>query len=508
MRGTMFQKVLVANRGEIAVRIIRALRELGVRVVAVYSEVDREGLPVRLADEAYCLGPASPLESYLAIDKVIEVCRTCGAEAIHPGYGFLAENPIFFQKCARAGITLIGPNARAVQIMGSKISARQAAEAMGVPVVPGATTRLTNEEEIAGKADDIGYPVLLKADAGGGGKGMRIVGGPEEIRGAVRAVRSEALSSFGDDALYLEKYLIRPRHIEIQVLGDQHGNLIHLGERECSIQRRHQKVIEESPSPFVDSNLRMAMGNAAVLAARAIGYDSAGTVEFLVDQERRFYFLEMNTRLQVEHPVTEMVTGIDIVHEMIRSAAGEPLRISQSDVAWRGAAIECRIYAEDPENNFLPSPGVIRVLRSPGGPGVRDDSGVVEGSEVSVYYDPIISKLVAWGQDRSQAIARMIRALREYTVVGIKTTLPFHRWVMEQPAFLRGEVDTSFIDREWSGLPKDLLQGELKAAVIAVALAEKERATGGNSRPDPDRAQSEESPWKIEGRRRQLHSKL
>ncbi|MBI3015692.1 MAG: ATP-grasp domain-containing protein, partial [Candidatus Tectomicrobia bacterium] len=350
----MFQKVLVANRGEIAVRIIRALRDLGVQVVAVYSEADREGLPVRMADEAYCLGPAPPLESYLATDKVVEICRSCGAEAIHPGYGFLAENPEFFQECARAGITLIGPNARAVQIMGSKISARQAAESMGVPIVPGATTRLASEKEIVRKAQEIGYPILLKADAGGGGKGMRIVGSPEEIRGALRAVRSEALSAFGDDGLYLEKYLDRPRHIEIQVLGDRHGNLIHLGERECSIQRRHQKVIEESPSPFVDSSLRGAMGNAAILAARAVGYDSAGTVEFLVDRERRFYFLEMNTRLQVEHPITEMVTGMDIVQEMIRSAAGEPLRISQSDVSWHGAAIECRIYAEDPENNFLP----------------------------------------------------------------------------------------------------------------------------------------------------------
>ncbi|HVF86103.1 MAG TPA: acetyl-CoA carboxylase biotin carboxylase subunit [Pyrinomonadaceae bacterium] len=444
----MFSKLLIANRGEIAVRIIRACRELDISPVAVYSEADAEALHVRLADEAYFIGPSPSSESYLRIARVVEAARGCGAEAIHPGYGFLAENADFARAVADAGIVFVGPPAEAMELMGSKINARRAAVAAGAPVVPGTTEPLTSPDEAREVAARFGYPVMLKAAAGGGGKGMRLVAAEEDIASAFGAARSEAAAAFGDDAVYLEKAVERPRHIEIQIFADAHGNVVHLGERECSIQRRHQKVIEECPSPIDDGTLRARMGEAAVQIARASSYVGAGTVEFLVsDVTREFYFLEMNTRLQVEHPVTELVTGVDLVREQMTVASGALLSFTQEDIRWRGHAIECRVYAEDPDNNFLPSPGRITSLRVPAGPNVRDDGGVYAGAEVSIYYDPMISKLAVWGRTRGEAIERMRRALGEYTVGGIKTTLPFFREIMRDEEFIAAQLDTGFIER-------------------------------------------------------------
>jgi acetyl-CoA carboxylase biotin carboxylase subunit len=443
----MFRKILIANRGEIAVRVMRACRDMDIETVAVYSEADAAALHVRLADEAYLIGPAPSAESYLRIERIIEAARASGAEAIHPGYGFLAENADFARACEAAGITFIGPPAAAIELMGSKINARLAAVAAGAPIVPGTTEPLNSEEEARETAARFGYPVMLKAAAGGGGKGMRLVAGADEIASAFEAAQSEALAAFGDTSVYLEKAVERPRHIEIQVFADAHGHTVHLGERECSIQRRHQKVIEECPSPIDDPVLRARMGESAVRVARAANYVGAGTVEFLVsDVTREFYFLEMNTRLQVEHPVTELVTGIDLVREQITVAAGHALSFTQDDIEWRGHAIECRVYAEDPDNNFLPSPGRINFLRVPAGPNVRDDGGVYAGAEVSIYYDPMISKLAAWGRTRGEAIERMRRALDEYTVGGIKTTLPFFREVVRDDEFIAGRLDTGFIE--------------------------------------------------------------
>jgi acetyl-CoA carboxylase biotin carboxylase subunit len=407
----LFKKILIANRGEIAVRVERACREMGVKTVAVYSEVDRHALHVRYADEAYLIGPPPASESYLVIDKIIDVARKSGAEAIHPGYGFLAENPVFAERCEKEKIKLIGPSAHSMRTMGSKTLARKTVQAAGVPVVPGTVEPIATEEEVLRVSRTIGFPVMLKATAGGGGKGMRLVKEEGDLRSALRMAKSEAKSAFSDDSVYIEKYIEQPRHVEIQFLGDQHGNYVHLCERECSIQRRHQKVVEESPSVIITPEIRAAMGKVAIDAAKAAQYEGAGTVEFLVDKDINFYFLEMNTRLQVEHPITEMVTGVDIVKEQIRIAAGHPLSIRQEEVEQTGHAIECRVYAEDPDNNFMPCPGRITSLRTPGGPGVRDDSGVFEGFEIPIYYDPIISKLVAWGKDREEAIARMKRAL-------------------------------------------------------------------------------------------------
>jgi acetyl-CoA carboxylase biotin carboxylase subunit len=409
----LFKKILIANRGEIAVRVERACREMGVKTVAVYSEVDRHALHVRYADEAYLIGPPPASESYLVIDKIIDVARKSGAEAIHPGYGFLAENPVFAERCEKEKIKLIGPSAHSMRTMGSKTLARKTVQAAGVPVVPGTVEPIATEEEVLRVSRTIGFPVMLKATAGGGGKGMRLVKEEGDLRSALRMAKSEAKSAFSDDSVYIEKYIEQPRHVEIQFLGDQHGNYVHLCERECSIQRRHQKVVEESPSVIITPEIRAAMGKVAIDAAKAAQYEGAGTVEFLVDKDINFYFLEMNTRLQVEHPITEMVTGVDIVKEQIRIAAGHPLSIRQEEVEQTGHAIECRVYAEDPDNNFMPCPGRITSLRTPGGPGVRDDSGVFEGFEIPIYYDPIISKLVAWGKDREEAIARMKRALSE-----------------------------------------------------------------------------------------------
>jgi acetyl-CoA carboxylase biotin carboxylase subunit len=444
------KKILIANRGEIAVRVIRACRELGVSPVAVYSECDRTALHVRYADAAYAIGPSAPRESYLRIDRIVDAAKKCGADAVHPGYGFLAENEAFAAAVRDAGLTFIGPTPEAIATMGSKTAARTAAIKAGVPVVPGTEDPLgaeVTDAEIAAIAKSIGYPLLVKAVAGGGGKGMRTVTDAADLSGAVRAARSEAGAAFGDPSVYLERRLIRPRHIEVQLLGDAHGTVLPFVERECSIQRRHQKVVEETPSLAVSPALRAQMTTAAAAVAKAVGYTNAGTIEFLLDEDGRFYFLEMNTRLQVEHPITEMVTGLDLVRWQIRIARGERLDLDPARLLTPiGHAIECRIYAEDPDNNFLPSPGRIHQLRVPAGPGIRDDSGATAGLDVPIFYDPMISKLVAWAEDRPLAVARMRRALGEYLVTGIKTTVPFFTWLLAQPEFVDGRFHTTYLD--------------------------------------------------------------
>jgi acetyl-CoA carboxylase biotin carboxylase subunit len=504
----MFKKILIANRGEIACRVIRACREMKITTVAVYSVADRDGLHVRMADEAYFIGEAPSSESYLRGEKIIEVAKMSGAEAIHPGYGFLSENAEFVRRVTDEGITFIGPSPEAMEGMGGKISARKIAIKAGVPVVPGTTEPLNSFEEAKEVAANIGYPVMLKASAGGGGKGMRLVGNENDLKNALEAAQSEAESSFGDSSVYIEKAIVRPRHIEIQIFSDKHGNHVHLGERECSIQRRHQKVIEECPSPINDADLRHAMGECAVLVAKAVNYVGAGTVEFLVsDLDKSFYFLEMNTRLQVEHPVTELVTRFDLVREQINVAYGAKLSFSQEDVNWEGHAIECRVYAEDPENNFLPSPGKITRLRLPQGSGVRDDGGVYEGAEVSIYYDPMISKLAVYGRTRQEAIERMRRALREYEVGGIKTTLPFFREIMEDEEFISGRLDTSFINRyNERKKPKEPSETEKDMALIASALAyaDKQKSVSAEAaKPD-----ARISRWAIAGRVGSVANKL
>jgi len=443
----MFKKILIANRGEIAVRVIRACREMGVSTVAVYSDVDRASLHVRKADEAYAIGPAPAPESYLCIDKILAVAKRSGAEAIHPGYGFLSENAKFAQACADAAVKFIGPTPSSMKMMGSKTSARQQMERAGIPFVPGTSSGLVSAEEAAEVAARIGYPVMLKAAAGGGGKGMRLVSTSDELQSALESAQSEAQRSFGDSEVYIEKAIVNPRHIEMQVLADEHGNTVWLGERECSIQRRHQKVLEEAPSAIVDTEMRRRMGDVAVRVAQAANYTNAGTVEFLVDQQKNFYFLEMNTRLQVEHPVTELTTGLDLVHLQIRIAAGEKLPFAQSDIGIRGHAIECRIYAEDPDNNFFPSPGKITVLLQPSGPGIRRDSGMYEGWNVPMDYDPLLAKLIGFGTNRDQAIMRLRRALYEYFVAGIKTNISLFQRILNDPDFQAAKLDTGYLDR-------------------------------------------------------------
>jgi acetyl-CoA carboxylase, biotin carboxylase subunit len=443
----MFKKILIANRGEIAVRVIRACHEMGISAVAVYSDVDRASLHVRKADEACPIGAAAASESYLNIQKILDVASRSGADAIHPGYGFLSENAKFARACADAGVKFIGPTAAAMEAMGSKTRARQAMERVGVAFVPGTSRGLESFEQAEEVASRIGYPVMLKAAAGGGGKGMRLVHAPQELKSALEGARSEAERSFGDSEVYIEKAIINPRHIEMQVLADEHGNTVYLGERECSLQRRHQKVIEEAPSPIVDAGMRKQMGEVAVRVAQAAGYTNAGTVEFLVDQQKNFYFLEMNTRLQVEHPVTELVTGVDLVHLQIRIAASEPLPFTQEEVLIRGHAIECRIYAEDPDNNYFPSPGKITLLLAPSGPGIRRDSGMYEGWTVPMDYDPLLAKLIGYGTDRDQAIGRLTRALNEYFVGGIKTNISLFRRILSDPDFRAAKLDTGFLDR-------------------------------------------------------------
>ncbi len=443
------KKVLIVNRGEIAIRVIRACHDAGVESVAIFSECDKTALHVRLADEAYWVGPSPSRESYLNQDKIIEVARACGADAIHPGYGFLAENSVFAKKCEDEGIIFIGPKSETIALLGDKLAARKTALKADLPVVPGTEFDNSEIDKVFGIAKDVGYPVLIKAAAGGGGKGMRVVNEESDLEESIESAIREAGSAFGDGRVYLEKFLVKPRHIEIQILTDSHGNAIHLNERECSIQRRHQKVIEESPSPVVTPELRQKMGQAAVNIARESGYLGAGTVEFLVDQDLNFYFLEVNTRLQVEHPVTEMVTGVDLVREQIRIASGEPMSISQEDIKPRGHAIECRVYAEDPHNNFMPSTGTISEYREPSGPGIRVDSGVVAGSEIPVFYDPIISKMIVWGKDRQEAIERTKRALSEYRISGVHSTLGFACAVMLSQRFIMGDLSTDYIDLEF-----------------------------------------------------------
>ncbi len=475
----MFKKVLVANRGEIAVRIVRALREAGIESVAVYSDADRGSLAVQMADEAAHLGASAAAESYLNIGKIIAAAKRHGVDAIHPGYGFLSENADFAEACEAAGVVFIGPPAAAVRQMGSKTAARKLAIAAGAPVVPGTEAAVVGLEDAKKVAGALGYPVLLKASAGGGGKGMRRVDREGDLEAAVRDASSEALRAFGNGDVYLEKLVVEPRHIEIQVLGDRHGHMIHLGERECSIQRRHQKVIEECPSPLMTEypELRGRMGEAALRIARAANYHNAGTLEFLVDRDRNFYFLEMNTRLQVEHPVTELVTGLDLVQWQLRIAAGERLTVRQEDVRWEGSAIECRIYAEDPERQFMPSPGRITRLKEPAGPGVRLDSGIYEGWEVPVEYDPLLAKLAVWGLSREAAVARMKRALTEYVIAGIATNREFFGEIMDDAGFRAGALSTAFLD-EFFARRRALAANPEAEAVAAFAAVLAQRKTG------------------------------
>jgi acetyl-CoA carboxylase biotin carboxylase subunit len=505
----MFKKVLIANRGEIAVRVMRACREMGIKTVAVFSDVDREALHVRFADEAYCIGPPPARESYLLGERIVEVAKQAGAEAIHPGYGFLSERGSFADLCDAEGVTFIGPRGDVMRKMGDKVTARQTMERAGVPIVPGTTERLT-DEAIARWVRDVGPPVMIKAAAGGGGKGMRLVRNESELLGAIARARSEARSSFGDDSLYVEKFVEEPRHIEIQILADSHGNAVHLFERECSIQRRHQKVIEEAPGNRISPELRAKMGEAAVAAAKAVSYVGAGTCEFLVDARNHFYFLEMNTRVQVEHAITEMITGVDIVKTMIRVAAGEKLPFTQEDLAISGHSIEARIYAEDPDNNFVPSPGEIVVYRPAAGPGIRIDSGVFQGARVTVFYDPMVAKLVVWGRDRAEAIERLRRALSEFVVKGIKTSIPFHQKVVNHPVFLKGHYDTGFIDQHMAGgkggvaaSDEDAAEARRVAFMMAAIVAyrrDKHRA----SEVSGDVGTGGGDPWKSFGRRAQM----
>jgi acetyl-CoA carboxylase biotin carboxylase subunit len=513
----MFKKILISNRGEIAVRIVRACQELDVRAVAIYSDVDRAALHVRLADEAYPIGPAPSIDSYLAIEKILGVARYAGCDAIHPGYGFLAENPALARACADTGITFIGPSAEAMEQLGSKTAARRIARGAGAPTVPGTLDPIKDIGELTETAREIGFPIILKAVAGGGGKGMRSVERESDLASAWRDAASEAQNAFGDGRVYLEKYLERPRHIEIQILADQHGHTVYLGERECSVQRRHQKVIEEAPSPIMTPELRQAMGEAAVKLARAGNYTNAGTVEFLVDAQRNFYFLEMNTRLQVEHPVTEMVTSLDLVKLQMRIAAGEPLPFTQEEVALRGHAIECRIYAEDPDNNFFPSPGKILERRVPTGPGIRLDDGIYGGWTVPNEYDPMLGKLIAWGQDRSEAIARMRRALGEYYASGIKTNVSLFRRILASHDFESGAIYTRWLDdflqrasEDAAGVPETESQAETSAtkAVLVAALLwhqSHERTHGGDANTAASATHPHaESRWKAESRREQV----
>jgi acetyl-CoA carboxylase biotin carboxylase subunit len=500
-------KVLIANRGEIAVRIIRACRELGIETVAVYSEVDRQALHVRYADEAYLLGPAPSRESYLRADKILEIAKRSGAQAIHPGYGFLAERADFAQACMDEGLIFIGPKPSAIAAMGDKAIARATVTKAGVKVVPGTEGEgsLSNESLLK-ISSEIGFPLLIKATAGGGGKGMREVKNIEEMPGLIDSARREAEASFGDGNVYLEKLVLGARHIEFQILADQHGNVIHLGERECSLQRRHQKLLEESPSSFIgdDSDLRERMGSVAVKAAQAVDYINAGTIEFLVDKDKNFYFLEMNTRLQVEHPITEMVTGIDIVKEQIRIARGRHLSYTQEEVHQNGAAIECRINAEDPFNSYLPSTGLISHSILPTGPGIRVDTGVYPGFEISSYYDPLISKLVSWGESRGQAILRMRRALEEYRIVGVRTNIPFHQRMMDSHRFMGGQFDTRFVEERFSmDETDDNLSPNMEiAAVIATLMTHQQFE---HSAQIVRRGERDTSNWKWVGRWERMH---
>jgi acetyl-CoA carboxylase, biotin carboxylase subunit len=502
----MFKKILIANRGEIAVRILRACRELGIPSACVFSEVDRKSLHVRLAEEAYCIGPAAARESYLRIDRLMDIARRTGCDAIHPGYGFLAENPALPRACADVGITFIGPSAEAMEALGSKTAGRQLARRSDVPTVPGTNDPITQPEEAHALAQSMGFPVLLKAVAGGGGKGMRLVTAASDFPSAYRDAASEAMNAFGDPRLYLEKYLDKPRHVEIQILADSHGRVVSLGERECSVQRRHQKVIEEAPSPIVTPELRRKMSEAAVRLARAGRYVNAGTVEFLIDAHLNFYFLEVNTRLQVEHPVTEQVTGLDLVKLQIAIAAGHRLPFAWETITPRGNAMEVRLYAEDPENNFFPSPGKILSRHAPTGPGIRLDDGVYGGWTVPNDYDPLLAKLIAWGNSREEAMARLRRALEEATITGIKTNINLFRRILAEPDFLRGEIHTKWLD-ELLVRPRAAAGKSQNAAAEAAAIAAALWQAGQserNSSLSPSGQPEGPSRWKMEGRRTQV----
>lgn len=500
----MFNKILIANRGEIAVRVIRACKEMGIIPAVVYSDADRRALHVRLAQEAYYIGPSHPAESYLHIDKIIEAAKKCRAEAIHPGYGFLAENSGFVRRCEEEGIIFIGPTSESMGIMGKKTASRQMMAEAGVPIIPGTLTPVKDEAELAVEAEKVGYPLLLKASAGGGGKGLRLVTKKDDLISSFRIAQSESQSSFSDASVYIEKYIEEPHHIEVQILADTSGNIVYLGERECSVQRRYQKVLEETPSPFLNQSVRREMGEVAVKAAAAVGYRNAGTVEFMVDKDRNYYFLEMNTRLQVEHPITEMVTGIDLVKSQIEIAANKPLRYKQGDIKPQGFSIECRIYAEDPYNDFMPSPGKIERLRLPaGGLGVRCDNGTYEGYEVPLEYDPLLSKLITWGTTRKEAIGRMLRALSEYQVCGIKTIIPFFKRILLHPNFSAGDYNTHFIaelEKEEEGIQPE----EKVIALIAAGVKsyKESRAAFAGSR------RKVKSNWKIQGRVNSLLNRL
>lgn len=486
-----FDKLLIANRGEIAVRVLRACHELGISTVAVFSDADRNAPHVRYANEAYYIGPPPARESYLIIDKILDVARRSGAQAIHPGYGFLSERSIFAQACYDAGIVFVGPPPHAMQVMGDKQTARETVRKAGVPIVPGTEPGL-NDEELAVAGAKIGFPLLVKASAGGGGKGMRTVHHVDELADAISSARREALAAFGDDRVYIEKLIVEGRHIEIQLLADAYGNVIHLGERECSLQRRHQKLIEESPSFVVDEDLRQRMGAVAVAAAKAVNYVNAGTIEFLLDKDKNFYFLEMNTRLQVEHPVTELVTGVDIAQEQLRIARGRKLRLTQDDIKQKGWAIECRINAEDPYNNYMPSTGVITTSRLPTGPGVRVDTGVFAGYEITPYYDSMISKLICYGETRAEAVLRMRRALEEYRITGVKTNIPFHQHMMESHRFLTGQFDTKFVEDRFT--MEDQSSPDILVAAILTSLAAHRRSVQASQVVSP--GSRDTSNWK------------
>lgn len=500
----MFRKVLVANRGEIAVRVLRACEERGIATVAVFSDADRTALHVRYASEAYHIGPSPSRESYLRIDKIIDVARKANVDAIHPGYGFLSENAEFAAACIDAGIAFIGPSPDAIEKMGDKITARQTVSRRGVPLVPGSERGL-NDNELITAAHQIGFPLMIKASAGGGGKGMRAVLDPDEFDRALGAARREAMGAFGNDEVYLEKLIANARHIEVQILADGHGNTIHLGERECSIQRRHQKLIEEAPSVAVDERLRQEIGKVAVAAAESVNYINAGTIEFLFDaKDQKYYFLEMNTRLQVEHPVTEMVSGVDIVKEQIAVAAGRRLRYAQADLTPKGWAIECRITAEDPFNNFLPSAGVITYLKEPTGPGVRVESALYRGGEISLYYDPMVAKLIVHGENRAEAILRMRRALSEYRIGGIKTSIPFHQLIMDSTEFIWGTFDTGFLSRRNLTKQKDISGDSEKVAAVAAALIAHEERRQAAVHVGAGEGGEPRSKWKEMGRMRSM----